>query len=145
MPDRPGSRQAAEGLVLICEDWLRRLARDGEPVPGPAVWTALAQAAAAAPHLAIDCRALMWALGPRAASRMKAQASAQAASELAAPASDGPEWISPAQAGQVLALRADSVRWLCRRGLISGRRAERGWRIDAASVAAYAGRRRDDR
>jgi len=143
--DLPASRQAAEGLVLICEDWLRRLARDGEPMPGPVVRAGLARAAAGAPRLAAVRPLLMRAVGPRVAYRVKVEAIAQAASEVAAAASDGAVWISPAQAGRVLSIKADSVRWLCRRGPISGRRAERGWRVDARSVAAYAGRRRDDR
>jgi hypothetical protein len=143
--DPPGSRQAAEGLVLICEDWLRRLARDGEPIPGPAVRAGLALAAAGAPRLAACCPELMRAIGPRVAHWVTEQAIAQAASEVAAAASGGAVWISAAQAGRVLSIEADSVRWLLRRGLISGRRAERGWRVDARSLPAYAGRRRDGR
>ena len=143
--DPPGSQQAAEGLVLIAEGWLRRRAWNGEPVLGPVLREGLALAAAGAPRLAACCPALMRAIGPRVAYRVKVEAIARAASEVAAAASDGAVWISPAQAGRVLSIKADSVRWLCRRGLISGRRAERGWRVDARSVAAYAGRRRDGR
>ena len=141
MTDRPTSRQAAEGLVLIADDWVRRLARDGEPVPGPAVRTGLELAAVGAPRLAVCCPALMRAVGPRVARRVREQAAALAASEVAAAVSDGAAWISAAQAARVLSIETDSVRWLLRRGLIDGRRAERGWRVDARSVAAYAGRR----
>jgi hypothetical protein len=144
-PDPPGPREAAEGLVLICDDWVRYRAVDGDPVIEPVFRAALANAAAGAPGLAAVRPALMRAVGPRVAYRVKVEAIAQAASEVAAAASGGAVWISPAQAGRVLSIKADSVRWLCRRGLISGRRAERGWRVDARSVAVYAGRRRDGR
>jgi len=54
--DPPGSRQAAEGLVLICDDWARRRAWDGEPVLGPVLRAGLELAAAGAPRLAACCR-----------------------------------------------------------------------------------------
>jgi hypothetical protein len=141
----PPSRHEAEGLLLLADDWLRRLALDGDPPPGPAVRAGLRWLTFRAPRMAAGCPLLLRAVGPRVAYQVKAEAIAAAASELAPAASDGAVWISPAQAGRVLSIKADSVRWLLRRGLISGRRAERGWRADARSVAAYAGRRRDGR
>jgi hypothetical protein len=145
MADPPGPQQTAEGAIVIFDDWLRRRAADGEPPLGPVLRATLAEAALRAARLAAARPLLLRALGPRVAFQVKAEAIAQAASELAAAASGGAVWISPAQAGRVLSIKADTVRWLCRRGRISGRRAERGWRVDARSVAAYAGRRRYDR
>jgi hypothetical protein len=135
-------RETAEILVLLAADWLGRRAADGDPPPGPMVQAALAQVAAGAPRLAVTRRSLMRALEPRAACQVKALAAALDASEMAAAASGGGQWVSAAQAGQVLALRPDSVRWLLRRGLIDGYRDARGaWRVSSRSLAAYEGRR----
>jgi hypothetical protein len=132
--DLSGPQQTAEGAIVIFDDWLRRRAADGEPPLGPVLQATLAEAALRAPRLAAARPLLLRAVGPRVAFQVKAEAIAEAASEVAAAASDGAVWISPAQAGRVLSIRADSVRWLCRRGRISGRRAERGWLLDPPAV-----------
>jgi hypothetical protein len=142
MADAPDSQRDAEFLVLVCDAWLRLLARDGEPVPGPAVRAGLVRAADGAPRLAACCPALMRAIGPSAAYRVKAQAIALAVSEEARAAAEGARWISTAQAAAALGISAHGVRDLLRRGRLDGRRRECGWRVDAASVRS---RRRDDR
>lgn len=132
----------AEVLVLVAEDWLRRLARDGCPLPGEHVRVVLAGVALAAPGAAARCPELLAAVGPRVALEVNAQAAALAASETAAAVSGGARWITTAQAARLLGLAPDSVRWLLRRGALQGRRVEQGWQVAACAVTAYAERRR---
>ncbi|HEV8275464.1 MAG TPA: hypothetical protein VGQ26_07185 [Streptosporangiaceae bacterium] len=144
MPDPPDSQQHAEFLVLVLEDWCRRRRFDGDPPLREGLREALATAAASAPHLAALCPHLRRELSPRAAWQVSRQASAlarvQAASEMASAANGSAAWMTTAEAGRALAIAPDSVRWLLRRGLISGRR---GWLVNSASVITYAGRRRN--
>jgi DNA-directed RNA polymerase specialized sigma24 family protein len=48
--------------------------------------------------------------------------------------------MTAAEAAAALGISADAVRWHLRRGQLAGRRRERGWQVDAASVMT---RRRD--
>jgi hypothetical protein len=136
--DPPGSRQAAEALTLVAEDWLRRRAVDGDPPLGPLLRAALARAAADAPRLAADLPLLMQAVGPSVAYRVKVQAIALAVSEEAQAAAGQARWLTTAQAAVVLGITAHGVRDLLRRGQLDGRRNESrggaGWQVDAASV-----------
>jgi hypothetical protein len=141
MADPPDPRHAAEGLVMICEDWLRRLARDGGPLPNARVRAVLAWVALAAPGVAAaHCPMLLGAVGPSVACRVKAQASVPPVGDVARAAADQARWITPQQAAAVLGITAHGVRDLLRRHRLEGRRCERGWQVDAASV-----RRRYDR
>jgi hypothetical protein len=109
--------------VLICEDWLRRRLWDGEPVLGPVLRAGLELAADGAPRLAACCPALMRAVGPSVAYRLKVQAIASAASEEAQAAAGQARWLTTAQAAAVLGITASGVRDLLRRagvGLDSG-------------------------
>jgi excisionase family DNA binding protein len=132
--------QAAGCLVKICEDWLRLLVRDGQPPPGPLERAVLARVAAGAPRVAAGCPRLLLVIGPRVAYAVKAQAIAEVASEAMPGLASPSGWLTTAQAAAALGLRADSVRWLLRRGRLDGHRTERGWRVDAASVRRRHGR-----
>jgi hypothetical protein len=135
MPDPPDSRQAAEGLVLIAQDWVRRRrAADGEPPLSSVLREALELAALGAPRLAVCFPQLLHAIGPPAAYRIKVQAIALAASEEAQAAAEEARWLTTAQAAAALGITSNGVRDLLRRGRLDGRRRECGWRVDAASV-----------
>jgi hypothetical protein len=114
--DLPGSREGSEALVLIAEDWCRRRLWDGEPVLGPVLRAGLELAAAAAPRLAVCCPALMRAVGPSVAYRVKVQAIASAASEEAQAGAGQALWLTTAQAAAVLGITANGARDLLRRG-----------------------------
>ena len=136
------AEQLAETVVMIVESWLRQCARDGYPQPGRQARAVLARIALGSPGAAATCPVLLYAVGPRVAYAVKQQASALAASEIAAAASQDARWMTTAQAGRALGISADGVRWCLRQGLISGRRTERGWQADTRSVTAYAQGRR---
>jgi hypothetical protein len=115
--DPAGPLEAAEGLVLICQDWARRRrATDGDPPLHPVLREALELAADGAPHLPALCPALLRAIGPPAAYRVKVQAIALAASEEAQAAAGQARWLTTAQAAAVLGITAIGVRDLLRRG-----------------------------
>lgn len=132
--------QAAGCLARICEDWLRLLVRDGQPPPGPLARVVLVSVAAGAPRVAAQCPRLLWVIGPSAAYRLKVQASVPAVTDAAQAAADRARWITTAQAAAVLGITAHGVRDLLRRGHLDGRRTERGWQVDAASVRRRHGR-----
>jgi len=77
-----------------------------------------------APRLAACCPALMRAVGPSVAYRVKVQAIASAASEEAQAAAVQARWLTTAQAAGVLGITANGVRDLLRRGQLDGRRNE---------------------
>jgi hypothetical protein len=146
MADPPGPRQAAEALVLIAQDWVRRRAADGDPMLHPVLREGLELAAAGAPRLAVCFPELLRAIGPPAAYRVKVQAIALAASEEAQAAADQARWLTTRQAAAALGISPNGVRDLLRRRRLDGRRNESrggpGWQVDAASVRT---RRRDAR
>jgi helix-turn-helix protein len=137
---------AAETLALVVNDWLRRRTVDGDLPPTPLQRAALARAAFGAPRLAACLPALMRAVGPSVAYRVKVQATALAVSEEAQAAAGQAGWLTTAQAASLLGISAHGVRDLLRRGRLDGRRNESrggaGWQVDAAGLALYVSRRR---
>lgn len=123
----------AATLVLVAESWLRMQARDGNPPPGEHVRRAFAAAAIEAPLTAARCPRLLTFTGLR-----NEQVSGNVREFSAAREA---RWVTVEQAGELLSLKPNSVRWLLRQGKLTGHRGECGWRVDSRSVTRYSPRR----
>jgi hypothetical protein len=73
-----------------------------------------------APAVADRCTRVLAVVGPRVAYAVKVQAIALAASETAPGLSLGSRWLTARQAAAALGITPDGVRWLLRRGLLTG-------------------------
>lgn len=143
----PPPERAAAILAVMAEDWLRRLARDGSPPPGPEVAGVLALLALAAPQAAAKCPRLLQLAGPEARLSCSASAPEAFVAALGLPGASSASvgaHIGIAEAARLLRVSPRRVRQLCAAGRLHSRRGLDGrWRVEPASAAAYAGRRAD--
>jgi hypothetical protein len=120
----------------VFERFLRYRALDGLPPPGEHVRRVFAAAAIEAPLTALHCPRLL------RFTRLQPTEFAQVSGNVRDfNAAHEARWVTVEQAGEALGLKADSVRKLLRQRKLTGRKDERGWRVDSRSVQRYSPRR----
>lgn len=130
------TEEDAATLVLVAESWLRMQARDGNPPPGEHVRRAFAAIALESPLTAAHCPALLSFTGLAGVANPQFSALSTGVQH-----SNKPRWLTVEQAGELLDLKPNSVRWLLRQGKLTGRRSGASWLVSSRSIAAYTPRR----
>lgn len=139
------TRDTADVLLKMANNWLRTLERDGEPRPSEDARAALTELALAAPRTALTARKVLRFCGPQVAELVNALVTAMDAREFdAGQPQQALSKLSAKDAAELIGVTPQAIRLAAANGNLTATKhpATGEWRVERAAAEAYRRQRR---